>query len=43
FGYSASNKIRKDFFYFYNIKKAIIFETKIFEFTGTNVGILMFL
>ncbi|MFN3967146.1 MAG: hypothetical protein ACK4JE_05565 [Endomicrobiia bacterium] len=26
FGFSISNKIRKDFFPFYNIKKAIIFE-----------------
>lgn len=42
FGFSVSNKIRKDFLPFYNIKKAIIFERKIFEFTGTNVGILFF-
>lgn len=42
FGFSASNKIRKDFFPFYNIKKAIIFERKIFEFTGTNVCICFF-
>lgn len=42
FGFSVSNKIRKDFFPFYNIKKAIIFEKKIFEFTGTNVCICFF-
>ncbi|MFN3505387.1 MAG: SAM-dependent DNA methyltransferase, partial [Caldimicrobium sp.] len=28
FGFSVSNKIRKDFFPYYNIKKAIIFERK---------------
>lgn len=42
FGFSVSNKIRKDFFPFYNIKEAIIFERKIFEFTGTNVCICFF-
>lgn len=42
FGFSVSNKIRKDFFPFYNIKKAVIFEKKIFEFTGTNVCICFF-
>ena len=42
FGFSVSNKIRKDFLQFYNIKKAIIFERKIFEFTGTNVCICFF-
>jgi type I restriction-modification system DNA methylase subunit len=42
FGFSVSNKIRKDFLSFYNIKKAIIFEKKIFEFTGTNVCICFF-
>jgi type I restriction-modification system DNA methylase subunit len=42
FGFSCSNKIRKDFLPFYNIKKAIIFEKKIFEFTGTNVCICFF-
>jgi len=42
FGFSVSNKIRKDFLPFYNIKKAIIFERKIFEFTGTNVCICFF-
>jgi len=42
FGFSVSNKIRKDFLLYYNIKKAIIFEKKIFEFTGTNVVICFF-
>ncbi len=42
FGFSVSNKIRKDFLPFYNIEKAIIFEKKIFEFTGTNVCICFF-
>jgi type I restriction-modification system DNA methylase subunit len=42
FGFSVSNKIRKDFLPFYTIKKAIIFERKIFEFTGTNVCICFF-
>ncbi|MEN3038225.1 MAG: N-6 DNA methylase [Candidatus Kryptonium sp.] len=42
FGFSVSNKIRMDFLPFYNIKKAIIFETKIFRFTGTNVCICFF-
>ncbi len=42
FGFSVSNKIRRDFFPFYNINKAIIFERKIFEFTGTNVCICFF-
>ncbi|MEO0151529.1 MAG: N-6 DNA methylase [candidate division WOR-3 bacterium] len=42
FGFSVSNKIRRDFLEFYNIKKAIIFERKIFDFTGTNVCICFF-
>jgi len=42
FGFSSSNKIRDDFFQYYNIKKAFIFEKKIFEFTGTNVIICFF-
>jgi len=42
FGFSVSNKIRKDFLPFYNIKKAVIFERKMFEFTGTNVCICFF-
>jgi hypothetical protein len=42
FGFSVSNKIRSDFLPYYNIKKAIIFEKEIFEFTGTNVIICFF-
>lgn len=42
FGFSVSNKIRKDFLPYYNIKKAVIFERKIFDFTGTNVCICFF-
>jgi len=42
FGFSVSNKIRKEFLPFYDIERAIIFERKIFEFTGTNVCICFF-
>jgi hypothetical protein len=42
FGFSVSNKIRMDFFYWYTITKAYIFEKKIFEYTGTNVIISFF-
>ncbi len=42
FGFSSANKIRMDFLPFYEIKKATIFERKIFEFTGTNVCICFF-
>lgn len=42
FGFSVSNKIRRDFLPLYNIKKAVIFEKKIFRFTGTNVCICFF-
>lgn len=42
FGFSISNKIRNDFLNRYKIKKAVIFERKIFEFTGTNVIICFF-
>ncbi|MHA1745854.1 MAG: N-6 DNA methylase [Promethearchaeota archaeon] len=42
FGNSVSNKIRRDFFPYYGIKKAMIFESKIFEHTGTNVMITFF-
>lgn len=42
FSSSGTNKIRKDFLQFYNIRDAIIFEKKIFEFTGTNVAIFWF-
>jgi hypothetical protein len=42
FGASVSNKFRRDFLKFYKINKMIIFETKIFEFTGTNICIGFF-
>ena len=42
FGLSSSNRIRDDFFKYYTISKAIIFEKKIFEYTGTNVVICFF-
>lgn len=42
FGYSVSNKIRNDFLPFYSIKEAVIFEKKIFQYTGTNVCICFF-
>jgi len=42
FGASVSNKFRQDFLKYYKILKMIIFETKIFEFTGTNICIGFF-
>jgi len=42
FGFSVSNKIRDDFLKYYIIRKAIIFEKEIFEYTGTNVVICFF-
>ncbi|MFX0056719.1 MAG: N-6 DNA methylase [Candidatus Hodarchaeota archaeon] len=42
FGASVSNKFRLDFLKNYYILKIIIFETKIFEFTGTNICIGFF-
>ena len=42
YGLSGSNKIRNDFLRYYTIKKAIIFEKKIFENTGINVAICFF-
>lgn len=42
FGASVSNKIRKDFLFTYNIKEALVFERRIFEFTGQHVGIFFF-
>lgn len=42
FGSSVSNKIRKDFLENYKINSGVIFEKKIFDFTGTNVGIFFF-
>ena len=42
FGNSVSNKIRRDFFPYYEINRAFIFEMQIFEHTGTNVMINFF-
>ena len=42
FGASVSNKFRIDFLKYYNIIKMIIFETKVFEYTGTNICIGFF-
>ena len=42
FGASVSNKFRLNFLKYYKILKIIIFETKIFEFTGTNICISFF-
>ncbi len=42
FGASVSNKIREDFLKYYHIKKVIIFEKQIFEFTGTNICLCFF-
>ena len=42
FGASVSNKIRLDFLKYYRITKMIIFETSVFEFTGTNICISFF-
>ncbi len=42
FGASVSNKFRLDFLKCYKILKMLIFETKMFEFTGTNICIGFF-
>ncbi len=42
YGASVSNKFRLDFLKYYNILKMIIFETKIFEHTGSNICIGFF-
>lgn len=42
FGAAVSNKFRIDFLPYYDIYKMIIFETKVFEFTGTNICIGFF-
>jgi hypothetical protein len=42
FGASVSNKVRLDFLKFYRITKMIIFETGVFEFTGTNICVSFF-
>ncbi len=42
FGASVSNKVRLNFLKYYRITKMIIFETSVFEFTGTNICISFF-
>ncbi|MHA1488155.1 MAG: N-6 DNA methylase [Promethearchaeota archaeon] len=42
FGAAVSNKFRMDFFKYYSVIKMYIFETKIFQFTGTNICIGFF-
>ena len=42
YGASVSNRIRNDFLKYYDIRKMIIFETKKFRFTGTNICIGFF-
>jgi len=42
FGSSISNKFRLDFLKHYKINKVVIFETQIFEHTGTNICIGFF-
>jgi len=42
FGASVSNKVRQDFLKYYRIAKMIIYETSMFEFTGTNICISFF-
>jgi hypothetical protein len=42
YGAAVSNKFRLDFLKYYKIIKMVIFETKIFEFTGTNICIGVF-
>lgn len=42
YGFSVSNKIRKEFLRYYQIEKVIVFEKKIFEHTGQHVGIFFF-
>ncbi|MFX1321541.1 MAG: N-6 DNA methylase [Promethearchaeota archaeon] len=42
FGASVSNKFRQDFLKHYKILKMVIFETKVFEYTGTNICIGFF-
>jgi hypothetical protein len=42
YGASVSNKFRQDFLKSYNITKLIIFETKVFKYTGTNICVGFF-
>jgi hypothetical protein len=41
FGASVSNKFRLDFLKYYIITKIVIFETSMFEYTGTNICICL--
>ncbi|MHA1519249.1 MAG: N-6 DNA methylase [Promethearchaeota archaeon] len=42
YGYAVSNKFRDDFLKEYSIQEAYLFEKKIFEHTGMNVGVFLF-
>ncbi len=42
YGYSVSNKIRRDLLKLYTIKKVVVLEKGVFEETGTNVAICFF-
>jgi hypothetical protein len=42
YGASVSNKFRLDFLKYYKINKMLIFETKVFKYTGTNICIGFF-
>ncbi len=42
FGFSVSNKIRLDLLKYYRIRKAVVLEKRVFEYTGTNVVIVFF-
>ncbi len=42
FGAAVSNKFRIEFLKYYNLSKMYIFETKVFEHTGTNICIGFF-
>ncbi|MEZ0290166.1 MAG: N-6 DNA methylase, partial [Sulfolobales archaeon] len=42
YGASVSNKIREDLLKHYFIREAIVFERKLFEFTGQHVGVFFF-
>lgn len=42
YGASVSNKFRLDFLKYYKVTKMVIFETSMFEYTGTNICIGFF-
>ncbi len=42
YGYAVSNRFRDDFLKEYRIQTAYLFEKKIFEHTGMNVGVFLF-